>query len=448
MFSIASESRSLGCRPDRFTVEALAGALPQRWIIEAIRESGRSSQRVRQLPGVLTAWIVILLGLFRRHSYVSVLEMLYEAGHHRGLWAGAGAPTSSALVKARDRLGVEPLRRLFERSASTWIESLPGTYFSGRRLFAMDGSTLKVPDTAANRMHFGLPGANRGRAAYPQLRMVNLRDVASRISLAARFGPYRCGEVELARSLVDQVPAGSLVLLDRGLMSYDLLHDLHERGADFLVRARSSIKSTVIATLGPGDAIVRVALPRYWRTRRPDLPRSWLLREIRYLPPKGAEPIRLFTSLMLGEEISRRQLADLYPQRWQEETAYDEIKTHQLESTTITRPTHLRSQSPGRVEQELYGLLTAHNAVRFTMAQAAERVDEHPHRLSFTAALARIREAVRDMMLAATHRLLERYARLLASIARAIVPERPGRSRPRAVKIKMSGYLLRRAAMA
>ncbi len=151
---------------------------------------------------------------------------------------------------------------------------------------------------------------------------------------------------------------------------------------------------------------------------------------------------------MLSEEIDRHRLADLYPQRWQEETAYDEIKIHQLDSTTITRPTHLRSQSPERIEQELYGLLIAHNAVRLTMACAAERTAEDPHRLSFTAALTRIREAVRDMMLAATHRLLERYTRLLASIARALVPERPGRHHPRAVKIKMSGYPLRRSQMA
>ena len=448
MFSIASESRSLDRRPDRFTVEALAGALPQRWVVEAIAESGRCSERVRQLPDVLTAWVVILLSLFRRLSYVSLLELLFEAGHHRGLWAGRGAPTSSALVKARDRLGVDPLRRLFERSASAWVESLPGTYVAGRRVFAMDGATLKVPDTEENREYFGLPGSHRGRAGYPQLRMVNLRDVGSRVSLAARFGPYRRGELDLARRLVDSVPAGSVVLMDRGFMSSDLLHDLHERGVDFVVRARSIIKSTVVVALGPGDAIVRLELPRYWRTRRPDLPRSWLLREVRYLPAKGVEPIRLFTSLMLSEAISGRRLADLYPQRWQEETAYDEIKTHQLESTTITRPTHLRSQSPERVEQELYGLLIAHNAVRFTMTQAAETISEHPHRLSFTAALARIREAVRDMMLAATHRLLERHTRLLAAIARGFVPQRTGRTAPRAVKIKMSGYALRRYAMA
>ena len=94
-----------------------------------------------------------------------------------------------------------------------------------------------------------------------------------------------------------------------------------------------------------------------------------------------------------------------------------------------------------------YGLLIAHNAVRYTIELAAEEVNENPHRLSFTAALARIREATRDMMQAATYRLLERYARLLAAIARALVPARPGRSHPREVKIKMSGYRRRRYRM-
>jgi len=440
MFSFATDARPLEGRPNGFTVEALASVLPQRWVLDAIRACGRRSERVRLLPDVLTAWVVILLGLFRRRSYVNLLEMLFEGGHHRGLWAGAGIPTTSALVKARDRLGAEPLRHLFEQSAAAWVEQVPGAYFAGRRVFAMDGSTLKVPDTARNRKRFGLPGSRRGRANYPQLRMVCLRDVGSRLALAVRFGVFRRGEVSLARRLLKRIPAGSLLLLDRCYLSYDLLHDLYEQGVDFLVRVKIGLKATVHTPLGPGDAIVSIDIPRGWRSRRRDMPHEWLLREIRYLPPKGTEPVRLFTSLMLSEEVSRRQLADLYPQRWQEEIAYDELKVHQLDSTTITKPTHLRSLSPKRVEQELYGLLIAHNAVRFTMALAAERVDCHPHRLSFTVALTRIREAVPAMMAAATRRLAERYGRLLDAIARARVPWRPGRSHPRTVKTKMSGY--------
>jgi hypothetical protein len=447
MFSIASESQSLERHANRFTVEALAGALPQRWVIQAIAESGRVAKRVRQLPDVLTAWIVILLGLYRRQSYRNLLEMLFEAGHHRGLWADRGAPTTSALVKARDRLGVLPLRLLFEESARRWVELVAGAYFAGRRVFAMDGTTFKVPDTASNRDYFGLPGSSRGRAGYPQFRMVSLRDVGSRMTCAAQFGPYRTGEMTLARNLLECIPAASLVLMDRNFMAYDLLYDMHEQGVDFLVRVKEVVKSTVVIPVGHGDAIVRIDLPRHWRKERPDLPRTWLLREVRYLPKGGTEVIRLFTTLMLDAEITRKQLADLYPQRWQEETAYDEIKTHQLNSTTITQPTHLRSQSPERVEQEFYGLLIAHNAVRFTMAQAAEISHRDPIRLSFTAALTRIRESVRDMMRSAALRLHELFRRLLDVIGRAWVPPRTGRSHPRAVKIKMSGYPRRRYAM-
>ena len=448
MFSIASESQSLDRHANRFTVEALASALPQRWVTQAIAESGRLSKRVRQLPDVLTTWIVILLGLYRRQSYRNLLEMLFEAGHHRGLWAAVGAPTTSALVKARDRLGVEPLRLLFEESARRWAGLVSGAYFAGRRVLALDGTTLKLPDTAANRKYFGLPGVSRGRAGYPQLRMVTLRDVGSRMTRAVRFGCYRVGEMTLARKLLQCIPAASLVLMDRNFMAYDLLHDMHEQGVDFLVRVKGTVTSTVVLARGHGDAIVRVEIPRHWRKDRPDLPRTWLLREIRYRPPGGTEVIRLFTTLILDSEITRQQLIDLYPQRWQEETAFDEIKTHQLNSTTITQPTHLRSQNPERVKQELYGLLIAHNAVRFTMAQAAEASDQDPLRLSFTSALIRIQESVRDMMRSATRRLAELFSRLLAAIGRARVPERPGRSHPRAVKIKMSGYPLRRYAMA
>ena len=85
MFSFATDARPLEDRPDGFTVEALTSILPQRWVLDAIRACGRRSKRVRLLPDVLTAWVVILLGLFRRRSYVNLLEMLFEGGHHRGL---------------------------------------------------------------------------------------------------------------------------------------------------------------------------------------------------------------------------------------------------------------------------------------------------------------------------------------------------------------------------
>jgi hypothetical protein len=446
MSCIARKVRSLERLPENFTVEALAAVLPQAWVQDAVAASGCQSRRRRLLPAVLTVWMVALLGLFRRLSYVDLLGMLFESGRSQGLWKGA-PPCSSALTKARDRVGCAPLKKLYERSAREWQSQTAGRDFHGRRVLAIDGSTMKVPDTPENRAHFGAPGASRGRAGYPQLRIVGLRDVGTRLYRAMRFGPYSCAEMSLARALIDDVEPGSLVLLDRNFGSFSLMWDLYEKKAvDFVIRMRHFVHSRVVEQLGPGDAIVEIAPNRDLRRSRRDLPQTWLVREITYRPPQAKEPVRLFTSLLLAEEISRDELMALYPDRWEEETGYDEMKTHLCSCTTVNRPVLLRSKLPHRIEQELYGLLIAYNAVRVTIALAAAVADCPPRRVSFTTALERIREAVRDMMQASALRLAERYHELLTAIGRVRVPLRPSRTNPREVKIKMSNYPLKRPA--
>jgi hypothetical protein len=177
------------------------------------------------------------------------------------------------------------------------------------------------------------------------------------------------------------------------------------------------------------------------------MPRTWTLREIRYTPPGGTEEVRLFTTLLDPDKIPAAELAECYHERWGQETGIDEIKTRLGNVATITRPTLVRSRTPARVEQEIWALLTTYNAVRMTMARAAESIPEAPEptRLSFTGALHQLRDAVHDMMLIPTWRLVDQYKQLLRTIAAAVIPLRPGRSYPRAVKIKMSSYPLNRA---
>jgi len=445
MSSIAKSCASLESRSSKFTVEALAGVLPQPWLHEAILESGRSSERVRRLPAELTLWLVILLGLFRRHSYVNLLGMLFETGRNQRLWANKGAPPSStAFTKARDRLGVKPLRLLFERSAHEWSSASGGQYFHGRRVFAMDGMTLRLPDTKENHDAFGRPAVGRGCASHPQLRMVTLRDVGTRLCRSAHFGPYNNSEVRLAQAPLQDLESGDLVILDRNFVSYALLWGIHRRGVDFVVRAKRNLRFEIVKRIATGDEIVRVRPDRHLRKKHPELPKEWLLRRITYRPEGAEEDIVLLTTLTDSEEISASEISTIYPLRWEEETGYDELKTHLCDTTTVTQPTMLRSKKPKRIEQELYGVLLAYNAVRATIARAAPRANiVHPapaQRLSFVHALLRMREAVRDMMQAATRRLRERYEQLLDAVARKVVRLRPGRRYPRAVKRKMSSY--------
>lgn len=424
-----------------FTVEALAREFPPEWIRDALTHTGKESMRQRMLPATLTVWFMILMGLFRRTSYKNLLEKVDDTWWTQQRWSPEKPPTTSALTKARDRVGTEPMKLLFGRSAATWLSSSDGFIFHGRRVTAMDGSTMKTPDTGENDRHFGRPGSSRGVSAFPQMRVVALVDVGTHIVTAERHGPYRTAEISLARELTGGIEKGSIVLLDRNFLDYGLLWDIYyTRGADFVVRVKKNVKPRVLRHLGPGDAIVEVTIPRYYRQRRPGMPGKWILRQITYRPEGADEDIRLFTPMLDPEEFPKEEIAHLYHDRWEEETILDEIKTHLCDCATVNRPVVFRSKTPERVEQELYGLLIAYNLVRKIMSEAAGTVEAEPRRLSFTDSLERIREGTWDMMRVATSRLPERYRRMLKVIARARVPKRPGRHYPRAVKVKMSNY--------
>ncbi len=444
MCPIGDEESGLEMRGASFTVESLAKELRQEWVEDALRATGRESIRVRLLPATLTVWLVILMGLFRRTSYVNLLEKLHGTWWTRERWSSEKPPCSRAVTKARDRIGVEPMEMLFKRATSEWLAQTRGLVVRGFRVQSFDGSTMKTPDTPKNSRRFGRPGSSRGRAAYPQLRIVALADVGTRIIGAARWSRYRKAEIDLARDLASEVAPGTLILLDSGLFAYDLLWGIHARGASFVARLGDQAKPKVVRQLGPGDVIVEVMSRSYHRKRQPGMPRKWTLRMITYRPEGADEDIRLLTDLMPESGFTHDELADLYHDRWEDETIFDEVKTHLCECATVNRPVVFRSKSPDRVVQELWGMLVAYNAIRKIMHEAAQRKELDPRRVSFTSATERVREATYEMMRLPTARLAGRYGQMLIAIARVVVPKRPGRSFPRAVKVKMSSYPLKR----
>ena len=437
---IASNLASLDGLSEKYSVEALADALKPAWVEEALRDSCREGQRSRRLPADFTLWAVVLLGVFRRESYVNLLFKLRESLWALRYWGSGAPPTSSAFSQARDRIGVEPVKQVYEVSARAWTQETQGVRIAGLRVMGIDGSTARTPDSAANRAHFGLPGSSRGRAAYPSMRLLTLFDIGSRITVALRRAPYSTGEMTLAHSILPSVPKDTLIVLDRYFLGYEFLHDLQQHGSNFIVRVKRNTKAKVVKRFSRGDALVRVHLHPALRRRRPDLPKFMLVREVIYCPKKGHEAIRVFTSLIDPVIASAEEIAIGYGLRWQQEVGFDEVKTHLAERTTTNRAVLFRSLIPTRVDQELYGLFIAHNLVRILIHRAGSRVNVDPRRISFVAGLERIREAVQAMMVLPTMRLRERYERMIQAIALVRVPLRPGRSNPREVKIKVSSY--------
>jgi hypothetical protein len=258
---------------------------------------------------------------------------------------------------------------------------------------------------------------------------------------AAKFGPYSQSETVYARSLWPQVPDNSLVIVDRNFYDANVLLPLANHGVSrhWLIRTRSNTRWRVIRRLGPGDDLVELPVSGYARTANPTLPSRWEARAIRYQRP-GFPPQILLTSLLNPEIYPMDEVAALYHERWEIELGYDEVKTDMLD-----RQEAIRSRRPIGVAQELWGVALAYNLVRLEMVRIAEEANVSPNRVSFLMALRLIRDEWLWCAVAKPGAIPRHLRELRAEIMRFVLPPRRSeRSYPRAVKIKMSNYPLKR----
>src|ERR1039457_672500 len=154
--------RETGRLEDRISVGVLARAFPRQAVEEAIDAAGARELRNRMLPAWLTVYFVLALALFMDMGAGRVMRRL--AGTLA--WAVQGItvtiPSEEALSSARARLGAEPLRLLFEKTAGLLAPAgTPGAFWRGLHLVSLDGTTVDLQDTEANWEHFG-GAAGRG----------------------------------------------------------------------------------------------------------------------------------------------------------------------------------------------------------------------------------------------------------------------------------------------
>ncbi len=422
-------------------LEGFKQHIPAEWIEEALSWAGTTTVRRRRLPAEQVVWLVIGMGLMRDQPLEAVVDSLDLALPDKR----ATLVARSAVAQARKRLTEDPLAYLFITTASEWAgRSAEGDTWRGLRLYGMDGTTLRVPDSPENREAFGgqHAGGGRGESGYPQVRAVALMAVRSHLMAAFRFADYHTGETTLARDIWQEVPEDSLVLVDRGfLVKKDLIGLEMSGNRHWLTRTKVNTKWSVLEKLGKDDYLVE------WDVHETDLPSNWQIRAIHY-KRKGHGRTTLLTSLIDPKKYPAKELIELYHERWETELAYDEVKTHLLE-----REEAIRSRTPEGVRQELWGIALAYNLVRLEMERVAKEAGVPPTRLSFTGALRLIRETLFWM---AAPRLSpgtipKRLTNLRDKMKRLLLPpRRRERSYPRAVKVKMSNYPrkrpLRRAA--
>jgi len=330
------------------------------------------------------AYFAMGMALHSEGSYEDVLALISDgiAWAHRQEGAGRLA-NKAAISHARDRLGPEPMALLFERVARPLAaEETPGCWLAGRRLVAVDGTCLDLPDTPANDSHFGRPGVMKGeRSAFPQARVVALAECGTHAMFEAVIGPYTTSENALSTELLGRLAPGMLCLADRGFYSFTAWQAASATGADLLWRVKDNLKLDAVEDLPDGSWLAEVFDSVADRRRQHPL----RVRVIEYSIEDGREPsgpYRLLTTILDHREAPAAELAAAYAQRWEIETAFDELKTHQRGPRAV-----LRSKSPDLVTQEIWGHLCCHYAIRTLMFDAAEHAGHDPDRVSFVAAL-------------------------------------------------------------
>jgi Insertion element 4 transposase N-terminal/Transposase DDE domain len=376
---------------DLVSVGVLTRTFPTDVVDDVIAGCGRTEVRHRSLPAQTMAYFAIGMALHSEGSYEDVLGLLTD-----GLaWASPGVepvklPSKSAIFQARARLGFEPIEALFRRVARPLAtEHTAGAWLAGRRLVAIDGLCLDVADSSENAEWFGRPGVSKGeQSAFPQARVVALVECGTHTIIDAAVGPYTTAENTLARDVIARLGPGMLLLADRGFCGFPLWSRAVATGADLLWRAMSNMKPRYLETLDDGSWLAELR-PSGNAGRHSD---PLTIRVIDYQIDDGRdndETYRLFTTITDPFEASAIELASAYAQRWEIESTFDELKTHQRGPRIV-----LRSKSPDLVRQEIWGHLCCHYAIRTLMFEAAHDANVDPDRVSFVAALRIARRSI------------------------------------------------------
>ena len=373
---------------DHISLGVVAKTFPVEKVKAVLEATGKQSQRQRDWPAPVVVYYAIALALYRQVSCREVLRCLLEG--IQWLQGPGNEPKvagRSGISQARTRVGWEPLRQLHDKVVGPIAtERTKGAWYRSWRLVSWDGSTLDVADTRETETAFGRPGANRGKSAYPQLRFVSLVENGTHVLFGSQMAEYAIGETTLAQQVLPALRPGMLCLADRQFFGFQLWEQARATGADLLWRIKKNLRLPCEKRLADGSYRSRIYPSERDRRHNRNGVRVRVI-DYRFAGVAGAEPLyRLVTTLLNPATAPAPELAALYQERWEIETALDELKTH-LRGAPIV----LRSKTPNWVRQEFYGFLMAHFAIRGLMHEAALQADVDPDRLSFLHAVRVVR---------------------------------------------------------
>lgn len=409
---------------------------------QVLSATKRVNQRACTLTHEVMLWVVLAMGILTGLPIRQVFK------HARRWRAGEEAPHRSSLCVARQRLGVAPLRRLFQEVVHPLASpDTPGAFYQNLRLMGIDGTVLDVPDTSANAKTFGRPsGGARGDGAFPQVRKLSLVELGTHVEVAFQVKPCTESEQAMLPSVLRHVTPDMLLIWDRNFFSYELWKTLNSREIKVLARGKANLILHPIERFSDGSYLAKIYPNAYARRKDRD---GIVVRVIKY---KLDDPQRvghdeehtLLTNLLDEKLFPAGELISGYHERWEHELVYDEQKTHQ-DPRRATKPAHLRSETPAGVIQELYALSLGHFVVRALMFEAAAREQIAPDRLSFTGCFQILQCRLPECDTRTPQSFQQWCDALLRELGRERTESRRNRINPRVIKRKMSKWPKKRA---
>lgn len=401
----------------------LTRVIPFEMVDEALAETGAVQARIRGLPSRVVVYVLLAGALFAECGYGQVWARLVA-----GLGRTVAGPSRAALCQARARVGVAPLRFLFDLLRGPAVTcAVASVRWCGLLVCAIDGTIMSVADNPANLARFTKHRGNHGGSGYPLIRVMVLVCCGTRTLIDAVFGPTATGEVTYTYDLIRSMHAGMIVLLDRNFGAAKLIAAIGTSGAHVLVRLKDNRKMPVIDRHRDGSYRSVIGTTRV-RVITAQI-------EIATKAGRVTTVYRLATTLLDDRRYPAFEVVKLYHRRWEIETAFLEIKS------TILGGRVLRARTPTGVEQEIYALLVAYQVLRTAMCDATDsRDDVAPDRASFTIAL----HTARDQIIQAAGVIADTVIDLVGVIGEQILanllPERRLRISKRAVKRAISKY--------
>ncbi|WP_235022952.1 IS4 family transposase [Amycolatopsis alkalitolerans] len=393
-------------------------------LVDAALETARAmQQRVRALPSRVVVYLLLAGALFGEIGYRQVWARLVSGMDPMPV----AEPTSSALSKALRRVGVAPLRELFDLVRGPAADA---ARWRGLLVCAIDGTSMFTPNSDTNSTAFGRQtGRADAAAGYPMLRLLTVVACGTRTVIDAVFGPYGIGETTYAPRLLGCLKPGMLLLADRNFAVTTLIEKIAEAKAELLIRCKNGRALLPIKHLPDGSWLARVGTVT---VRVIDaeivvrLGESGARRTGRY---------RLITTLTDDTHYPAQELVSLYHRRWEIETSYLELKS------TMLGGRELRARTPGGITQEVYSLLITYQALRTAIADATlHHADTEPDRMSFTVALRTARDQVVHAAAVITDTTIDLVGRIGRAVLANPLPARRDRSCPRVVKRAISKH--------